>query len=302
MLKSAYKYYVAFLLTPLFAFSAKYSFPNTQIEIQSPKKLFTDQKTGGFTPQDRSFQFLAFEFEQSQPNNLTIRALKETWKKAGQKILAEKDVRIEGFWGQEIHTSQNIAGKTSFTRNIVFGDFNKVAQLSFVCAIKDPREVCKGSEAIIKSIKWKYNPQNSLKALSKPIKIPEPFKLYLKVSTKEGPVMMYTKNAEPLSDDSIPSLNFAINKGALDVKKFLMSFAGSSEMTNINPQNAGIKSKRTKEDFLYSWGQRPPASGNFYLSCGSIDQKKSLKFMVCGTASQSNYKEIHAAIYQLANQ
>lgn len=298
------KYYVALLSLVLCSVSqAKlYSFPQTGIQIDSKTPLFTDSKTGGLIPKDASFQFLAFEFDHTQPNNLMIRALKETWKKAGQKIVAEKDTYVAGFWGQEVHTEANVAGKISYTRNVVFGDFYKMAQVSIVCAKKTPGEYCKGSNAIVKGIKWKYQPDNKLTTLKSPIQVPPSYELYFRVNTKKGPVLMYTPYAHPMSDDSVAALTFAVNKGKLDTKKFLESFAKSSEMTGINPTLSNIKTKRVKDPIMYSWGKRKGSNANFYLTCGTLDYKKNVALMVCGTGDQKNYKQIHQAMHYLSRQ
>lgn len=298
------KYYVA-LLTIFFSsysIAKTYSFPQTKINISTKKALYTDQQTGGLIPADKSFQFLAFEFDHTQPNNLMIRTLKETWKKAGQKLLSEKDIVVDGFWGQEIRTSQISGRTTSYSRNFVFGDFYKVAQISIVCALQDPVEHCKGSQEIIDSVKWGYKSKRKLVALRSNMFVPEEYKLYLRVNTKKGPVLMYTINSEPMSSDAVPALTFAINKGALDTKKFLMSFSKSIDLTNLNPQASGIITKRTKDKILYSWGQRTGKSKNYYLSCGSFDKKGKFQLMACATGDQENYKKLHKAMHYMATQ
>lgn len=298
------KYYVA-ILGLCFCASLKakvYSFPQTGISFNTKAALFTDQKTGGLRPQNSSYQILAFEFNHTQPNNLMIRALKETWKKAGQKITGEKDIYIAGFWGQEIHTQSKIGGKNSYTKNLVFGDFYKMAQVSFICAQLDTKEICKGSSHITKGISWNYKADQSLKTLTSKIKVPPEYKLYFRVNTKKGPVLMYTPYSQPMSDDSVPSLSFAINKGKLDTDKFLRSFAKSSEMTGIKPNKSNLISKRTKSPILYSWGKRASDNKNYYLSCGSLDYKKKYALMVCATGDQSNYTQLHKSLHYLSSQ
>lgn len=291
-----------FLFSSSYALARIYPFPQTEVQINSETPLYTDPKTGGLIPRDRSFQFLAFEFEQTQPNNLMIRALKETWKKAGHNLEPEKDIKISGFWGQEIRSTQKIGKKLSYVRNLVFGDFNKVAQVSIICALKDPKEHCKGSDQLIKGIQWRYKPDQKLSPLSSKIKVPDEFKLYLRVNTKKGPVLMYTPFGEPMSSDSIPSLSFAINKGALNTEKFLRSFAKSSEMTGIQVKKSTLISKRTNDPILYSWGKRGKDNKNYYLSCASLDRKKQFQLMVCATGDQSNYQKIHNSLYYLSAQ
>ncbi|MEC9284261.1 MAG: hypothetical protein VX642_16220 [Bdellovibrionota bacterium] len=299
----SFKYYVTLFLFSFGSFAGTYQFPNTAIVINTNTALYTDPKTGGFIPADRSFQFLAFEYDMEQPNNLSIRAFEETWKKAGQQIDSKTPVFSQGYWGMDFKGHmKDKEGRTSYFRNYVIGDFLKIAQLGFVCAKLDSKEQCAGSEEIIKKFKWNYKSEQRLLGLKSKMKVPEDFKLYMRVKTKSGPVFMYTRFAQPMNEDKVPTLTFAVNKGKIEVKDFLNKFAKNIEMSGIKAETAKLKAKRTKKDFLYSWGKRTGQSQNFYVSCGNLDEKQNYFLMVCATGDDSNYTALHAALSKMATQ
>lgn len=252
-------------------------------------------------PADRSLQMLAFEFDMAQPNNLSIIAFKETWKKAGQIVETEKEIFSNGFWGKDLKGyRKDKDGKTTYFRNIVIGDFLKILQVGFVCAQKDKVEHCKGSDSLARDFRWNYQSEQRLLGLKSKRKVPDNFKLYMRVQTTKGPVFMYTLQGEPMSKDSVATLTFAIDKGAFDTRKFLTEFAGNIQMSGLKIEDSKILASGQKQSFLYSWGQRSGSSSNYYLSCGPLASKKDFHLVVCATGDQSNYQSLHAALTQMA--